>query len=384
MRRAWKSAALAGVAVAASVAGLVTMTPARQAGAAPGAKAGLPQSISSVVGVQGCVEEFTTGATSGTVYHGTQCNGSGGQLHWESVSAGKTRTTARYVASTLAGNGELFIAVHGTDDAVYVTHQSDGNGSGSWVGWTSLGSPLGGGLCATCIPSLGITKDLMPEVFIDAPGHGLYSATFQSTGTWSGWTPRDTSTTGTTDTAVWTGSNGLESIATQFGDSISYRAHSSASDWDTNWHALSGPYDYPAAAVNANNTTEMVATAMSNQAIVHRLLTGSSWIAVGNGRTAANNPHVEIGKDACGELEIVVVGTDHALYVNRETSPGSSTYSGWVNIGGTGTGGYISLGHLGNNLLIMVPGTDGNIWTKFQTGCGVWSANWQPLAAVPA
>jgi hypothetical protein len=92
---------------------------------------------------------------------------------------------------------------------------------------------------------------------------------------------------------------------------------------------------------------------------------------------------VRVARNADGRLEAFFRGTDNALYHNRQTAPGSNTWSGPLSLGGVLTSNPVVMANRDGTLQVFVRGTDNALYNRRQTSPGsrTWS-NWASLGGV--
>lgn len=127
--------------------------------------------------------------------------------------------------------------------------------------------------------------------------------------------------------------------------------------------------------------TELVVVGSDNALYLNRQEIGGAWTKFARlGGIAISNP--ALARNAPDErLQIFVVGSDHAIYTTAETAEGSGIYSGFANLGGYVIGNP-AVGRQQNALLdVFAIGSDHAIYVNRQansptpvySGVGIWN-----------
>jgi hypothetical protein len=361
--------------------------------AAP-AQAGLPSgvgpSISTVAfssaGTTDCLGLFAAN-NAGGIYWITQCGNNihdaNGWSSWGNLKGGRAKSTAKYVSSVHSANGDITLAVHGTDDHYWIL-QSDSGGAFN-NGWMQLPA-IPGGTCGSCTPMITNNGNDMPEVFAEGSGQ-LYHTWQNPNGTWLGsWAvmPGSAGDPGSTDPVTTTAEaigGGAMFVAAQFNGTMKYTFENSANTAWNAWTSLGTGYDYPNAkdTVNQGGSALDFSATNSSDGVFNRHWTGSGWTAwsrVTNGTTHSGNRHIAVSSFCHGSYTIGVVGTDQALYVNSVTGVAGSTFGNWTRIAGTdNAGGFLSFGDfLGEQGLFWIDSSSHAFYSYITDDCSPqWS-----------
>jgi hypothetical protein len=88
-----------------------------------------------------------------------------------------------------------------------------------------------------------------------------------------------------------------------------------------------------------------------------------------------------VGANADGRLELFARGSDGAVWTTYQTSP-SGSWATWQTFGGFIPHGLVGAGaNADGRMEIYVRGDDGAVWTKYQTARGDWS-NWLSFGGI--
>jgi len=258
----------------------------------------------------------------------------------------------------------------------------------NWTGWQPLGGLTQGR------PASASTKDGEPAVFALGQG-GNPSMWWQYRkidGTWSGWLPLGGGLV--SDPAVAFNQDGtIEVFAEGPTGAVWYdkEAVPNGTTW-SGWAPVSGGILFvpakPAVGRNTDGTLQVFGLGPANGTIWTARQPApsnnnwSSWASLPNG-SLATDPSVAPTAD--GSLDVFALGPTQATWSDKQTSAGSSTWTGWTNVGDTGYSVPTAILNTDGTLSIFVvvnvaPGYCAAVDTAFEIGANgtAWSS-WQGL-----
>jgi peptidoglycan/xylan/chitin deacetylase (PgdA/CDA1 family) len=213
----------------------------------------------------------------------------------------------------------LVVAARGTDGALWLRM----NNQGTWGPWQGLGGIL------SAAPAVVGDASGRIDVFARGADNRLYTRTRPAGGGWSGWTGLG-GQLGSGPAAVSFGSGGLDVFVTGV-DHIVWHRTRSAGGWSA-WRSLGGrSYTAPAATWNPQSGTTWVFVRDTNN-VLHlkqgdRTGTWTGWQSLGG--VLIDAPAAVT--TATGGVDVVVRGTDNALWSRRHRNGAWSGWSGsWV------------------------------------------------------
>lgn len=236
-----------------------------------------------------------------------------------------------FVASSpaLAGTAgdELFLAVRGSDDGIYIV-RSLFSGAG-WTEWEPLGSPPGG---AKGDPALVSTSAGVLDVFVRGADNRLWQRHRGPDLLWGPWLKPvgDDGVLKSSPRATSRGGGRIDVFVIGTDDRVYQRFLNGL--WNTSWFPLDEPdgpvglVGDPAAAALDDSHVYLFARGTDNR-LWARYWTGSGWSAWGLAVTdgVLNSSPAAVGS-GLGGLVVFVRGTDQNLYGN-ELRP--SGWQGW-------------------------------------------------------
>ena len=141
------------------------------------------------------------------------------------------------------------------------------------------------------------------------------------------------------------------------------------------------PHDRIGAAASGTGAAD-VASRLTTGAVVHRTWTTAgglgSPVSLGGGTSFAPG----IARSATRRLDVVVTGTNKRLYL-RGRAAGSSSWSGWTDLGGSVNGRPAVVALANGYLDIFARGADGRVFERYRRPSGTWSS-WIPVGGAVA
>ncbi|HEX9068124.1 MAG TPA: hypothetical protein VF807_05090, partial [Ktedonobacterales bacterium] len=268
---------------------------------------------------------------------------------WIHFAVNSTTGSMPFGAIGRTATGQLDAFATGADRALWHNPQS---APGVWAGWARIGQPAGINLDGT--PVVGYVRGQGQEAYVTGSDGQLWLSVQQLNGAWEAWQP--------------------------LGAPPGVRA-------------LSDP------TLAIAQTTELVSLRGSDGAVWERtrdLFTGdwSPWQSLGMpDRMSLAGAPVVVAHDATLDIfvEAQPIGDGVVLLAHRtlHVTEKSATWSAWESLGTPSAS--VSLASMPSIVtdtassaqIIFVTGADGNLWGRWQTSDGVWSA-WQLLPCAVA
>jgi hypothetical protein len=271
---------------------------------------------------------------------------------WSAVGG----ATADDPALATAGDGPLDLAVRGTDGGIYVNRAA----GGAWSGWTALPG------ATPAAPGLVARGSVGRDLFVHGTDGGLYRNRFDGTG-WPGWeSVYPASPDGPVPAAVAATANGVQDLdlVLRLSDgSLVHLRQVAGGVWES--RALGGAAAAgPAVATLGDGTLDLV-VAGTDGALYHSRFDAawSPWTALGG--ATADAPALVVHGD--GTRDVVVRGTDGGVYHNRSAG---TAWTGWVALPGAIAAAPALAGGGDGTLDLVVRGTDGGVYHNRFDGTG--------------
>jgi Domain of Unknown Function (DUF1080)/F5/8 type C domain/Bacterial Ig domain len=274
-------------------------------------------------------------------------------------------------------DGRLEVFVIGTNHALYHKSQIVASGGSGWTGY----STLGGNIISN--PVVARNSDGRLEVFVIGTNHALYHVSQLTVGSnsWSGFTTSGGNIVG--KPAVARNSDGRLEVFVIGTDHALWHifetAPSSSNSWSGYGRLGGNIISNPSVAPNSDGRLEVFVVG-NDHALYHTFeqaaSSSNSWSGISSlGGYIISDPALASNSD--GRLEVFVVGNDHSLYHNFQLSPSSSnSWSGYAKLDGiilNNTNPAAALNSQGQ-LQVFVVGSNNAIFYKFQVTPG--SSSW--------
>jgi hypothetical protein len=287
----------------------------------------------------GRLDAFVTG-TDGIVYHRYFTSVSAGGWAWEALPGEGSLSEASSI-STASGSIDVFI--HGADNALWRRNFS----SGTWSTWQRIGGKIIGAPSAVSVGS----GDM--GIFVQGADNHLWLATYSvATATWT-WVDNG-GQLGAPPSAISTAPASAKAYVR--GTDSALWEWTTAAGWSP---SLGGKLLGQPAAINRSGTSDVFVEG-TDIALWHwtGLSGGSHWEAVG-GKLAAPPAAASWGYP---RMDVLVQGTDSALYHAWSTAATINGNWQWEGLGGkiTGTPAAVTWGV--NRLDAFVRGKDNHLW----------------------
>ena len=292
---------------------------------------------------------------------------------WQGLGgASSTLGSVAITPTSLAAGNVTYAFVRGTDGAIYYYYLGLDAPSGS--GWRTFGGSTPNSPSAT-ICNKGRYVGLY--LFVRGSDNGVYYRIMDlGAFSWSSWLSLPGATLSTP--MVASSSRGCE-VVVRGADSAVYSGFLSGSSW-SGWTGLGGATnDQPSVGFYSGEL--YVAVHGSDGGVyVDALNTGSGswsgWLLVNGGLTKAPPTLYASNGASSPRLDLVVVGTDGAVYDTYTTGSG---WASWASLGGSTTV-QPSVVSFGNRLYVVVRGLDNAIYYRaYDLQGGSWLVNWTPM-----
>ncbi|MBW4032917.1 MAG: hypothetical protein HIU88_09665 [Acidobacteria bacterium] len=249
---------------------------------------------------------------------------------WTNV--GGVLTDSPAIAST--GSSNLFAVVRGSDGSLYVSRF---NGT-SWPAWTGaawnnttgagdLGSPTGGSLGAPT--AVGWNGNV--TVAVRGSDNALWVDTLSTGGTWGGWTSLGGALTSGPSLASQNSSD-LEAFARNSTGGISYTQYNGTS-WSA-WTSIGGAALGEPTSVSRSNGEVTVYVRSTDNAAWEKYWTAaggwSGWTRIGGNLSSSPNVSAE------SSTEESLFARSSTGYLTRDTWTSTGGWSGWAKVGSGG------------------------------------------------
>jgi len=294
------------------------------------------------------------------------------------------------MGAELNADGRLEVFARGSDNRLWHNSQSD-PGEGPWVGWSSLGGPVGSG------PAVVRRQDQL-HIFASGP-EGDLRHIFQKerNGSWSEW-----------ESAAWfppgSGSSpprivgapaaavldsGLIVVCFNTDDNYLLAClldmSSGSPNWNT-WDRLDGQNGWPGSNLPAicqdvDGNLKLFAVDPNAQIVsVETHVYGGSQLhyfgnPIGMGTSVVGRPAAVPNQD--GRIEVVFTSTGGDLHTMWQATPGSPDWGGPVSLGGTMNSSPVMSRNADGRLEVFHIGTNGWLHNNWQTAPNNGWFGWQ-------
>jgi hypothetical protein len=274
-------------------------------------------------------------------------------------------------------DGRLEVFVIGADHALYHKSQILAGGGSGWTGY----STLGGNIISN--PVVAQNSDGRLEVFVIGADHALHHVSQLTAGStsWTGYTSLGGYII--SNPAVARNSDGRLEVFVIGADHALHHIFQQAAGSTTSWSGFTNLGGYiisnPVAGQNSDGRLEIFVIG-SNHALYHifqlAASSSNSWSGFRSlGGYIISDPGVASNSD--GRLEVFVIGSNHALYhIFQQAASSSTSWSGYAYLGGiilSNTNPAAALNSQGQ-LQVFVVGANNAILYKFQITPG--SSSW--------
>lgn len=282
-----------------------------------------------------------------------------------------------------------------------------GDGSGNvWVNWQQRGkgsliAPANwqsnwseftmNGVHSTGTPAVSADGIGRQWIFIPTSTDIYYLAEGNTGGGWGGWTDMGTSSNGLGALYALYSSNGGQYV---FGSKSGTVYYSSKANPNAPWSTFSGlsglsETTYSVAVNTQTGYVEVFAIDSSGKLWTNTQTDLSSWSGWTSSGLTGEAFQGYVTAVSNSEAGMQVLGIDignSAVWTKYQSSPGGS-WNGWMSLGNVGGGvtiqpGFICSKNANGNLQVFGVGTDGNLYTKYQTSPSSWSSSWTKLGSV--
>jgi hypothetical protein len=318
---------------------------------APPDAAGLRWSPTVAAGADGHLEVFVVGddlqpdglGSGGALHTTSQTTRNGGLAHWRSYPTGGPNLFGS-PAVVRSADAHLEVFALGDDGALWHMWQTAPNND--WSQWVSHGAPRG--LLLNSAPSVAAWEDGRLDVFMVTQEAVLWHiAKTAVNGGWSDWISHGSPSGvlfGSDSTPVVTRSaDGCLEVFVVGNDGRLWQMWQSASNGDwSGWRPHDAPSGMkflrlrPAVASGLDGRLELFLVA-DDASLWHLRLTGSNdasshWFSHGAPAVAGLVGSPAVARDAHGEIQVFVTGTDGALWQMSQAGP-SGGWSRWFSHG---------------------------------------------------
>ncbi|HVK23149.1 MAG TPA: right-handed parallel beta-helix repeat-containing protein [Actinokineospora sp.] len=272
------------------------------------------------------------------------------------------------------GPGNITVEVHGTDDQTYQRVYQGGVWSS---GFSGMGGPNAGKF--TGAPAVTMING-RTDVLVRGTDNALWHRRWTAAG-WSAWTSLGGVLTDSP--AAATDSAGNITVMVHGTDGRIYQKTYQGGVW-SGFSGMSGPTGGTFTGVPAvtmiNGRTDLLVRGTDN-ALWHRRWTSAGWTAwTSLGGILFDSPGA--ATDLNGNITVEVRGNDNQMW--QKVYQGGAWSSGFSALGGPNSGTFTSapaVSMINGRTDVFVRGTDNQLWQRTWTAAGGWTA-WTPLGGV--
>jgi 6-phosphogluconolactonase (cycloisomerase 2 family) len=271
-------------------------------------------------------------------------------------------------ALAASGDGTLDLVIRGTDDGIYHDHFT----GTTWTGFTALGG------ATIDAPALVARGGGALDLVVRGADNGVYHTHFDGT-TWGAFTALPGAIASAP--ALVAGAGGALDLVVRGTDDGLYYTHFDGTTW-ASFIALGGTTaEAPALVTSGGGTLDVVVRGVDNS-VAHNHFDGTTWagftalpgaIASAPALVASGRLHMLLDSTTPAALDLVVRGTDDAIYHNHFTG---TAWLGFTALGGATIdvpalaapgGGALDLVVRGGDSGLYHNRFDGTTWTGFTT-----------------